>query len=80
VRCQAKTSRFIKESFLYSLIITVFHVVISWGKISTWVNENYDVIASEILRQQEANQASRHFAKTLSYSATSTKHDFERRR
>jgi hypothetical protein len=52
---------------------------ISWGKISTWVKENYDVIASEILRQGEANQAYRHFAKTLPYSAASIKHGFERR-
>jgi len=53
---------------------------ISWGKISTWVKENYDVISSEILRQGEANRAYRHFANTLPYSAASIKHAFERRR
>jgi hypothetical protein len=53
---------------------------ISWRKISTWVKDNYDVIASESLRQGEPNQAYRHFAKTLPYSAASIKHGFERRR
>jgi hypothetical protein len=53
---------------------------ISWGNISTWVKENYDVIASEILSQGEANQANRHFSKTLPYSAASIKHGFERKR
>jgi hypothetical protein len=52
---------------------------ISWRKISTGVKDNYYVIASEILRQGEPNQAYRHFAKTLPYSAASIKHGFERR-